>query len=511
MPSDPSHANSGRDSPRVLFVGGPQSVESVATVFEQIETEADDTPLSVSVAGSATDALSQIRGGESFDCIVVNESLPDSEGVSLIREIRAKDTDIPVVFLAEDDDPDRTTELVELGIDGYLRRGYFDPEEKLLPRVERLAARHRAERLAQETTSDDVKHDESDQLLVDALDALDDVFYIYDRTGSLVRWNQRLNDLFGLTDEELYGRTADSFFDERDRPAIRRAFNEVIEGNDKVVEARAKTKEGPILFQLASRRLVAPDGTIVGVCGVARDVTLHRHHEEQLARQNERLDEFARVLSHDLRNPLSISMGFLDLERETNDSEYLDRVAESLTRIRDIVDDVLKVARQGTAVLDIDEVSLEQVALDAWSSVDTDGATISIESDVTVDADRDRLQRLFENLFRNSIEHAGPSPTVRVEILDSGDGFAVEDDGDGINPNVSGKVFEPGVTTNPDGTGYGLDIVRSLADAHGWSVENASTNADGARFEFTGVDIHESGTDESTPDEKTTEDEGEDC
>ncbi|UVE49693.1 PAS domain S-box protein [Haloferax larsenii] len=490
------------ETPHILLVGESQVAEPLVTAFETAGDDCNGETVSLTVTDGIGAALSRLRGDGPFDCVVVAEWPEDGVGVELVREIRATDSGLPIVYLADNTIPDRTvpdrtTELVELGIEGYLQQGSFDPNIELVPRVERLATRHRAERLAEAATEDGSGYPDDDWLLEDALDALDDVFYVYDSTGSLVRWNARLNELFGLSDEELYGKNADSFFDERDRPAIRRAFNDVLEGEEKVVEARANTKEGPILFQLSNRRLVAQDGSIVGVCGVARDVTLHRHHEEQLARQNERLDEFARVLSHDLRNPLSISMGFLELEREANDSEYLGRVADSLERIRDIVDDVLHVARQGTAVLDIDTVSLESVARDAWSTVDTNGSTLVVEADATIEADRERLQRLFENLFRNSIEHAGPSPTVTVGLLDSNAGFAVGDDGDGINPNVDGNVFEPGVTTNPDGTGFGLDIVRSLADAHGWSVENASGDAKGARFEFTGVTFCQSAADDT--------------
>jgi signal transduction histidine kinase len=104
----------------------------------------------------------------------------------------------------------------------------------------------------------------------------------------------------------------------------------------------------------------------------------------------------------------------------------------------------------------------------------------------SLDADRTRLVQLFENLFRNAVEHAGDAPGVVVYATDSG--FAVEDDGPGIPEDHRESVFEPGETTAEDGTGFGLAIVRSIADAHGWTVTVGDSETGGARFEVRGVD-----------------------
>jgi signal transduction histidine kinase len=98
----------------------------------------------------------------------------------------------------------------------------------------------------------------------------------------------------------------------------------------------------------------------------------------------------------------------------------------------------------------------------------------------SVDADPGRLQELFENLFRNAVEHAGDGTSVRVGEL--ADGFFVEDDGPGIPPEEREAVFEHGHTTAKSGSGLGLSIVKSIANAHGWSIAVCDGPDGGARF-----------------------------
>lgn len=119
----------------------------------------------------------------------------------------------------------------------------------------------------------------------------------------------------------------------------------------------------------------------------------------------------------------------------------------------------------------------------AWEHVDTGDAILDIESSSTLVANEDRLTRLFENLFRNSVEHGGDIPTIRVGTLDSG-GFYVEDDGPGIPEKNREEIFDRGVTTEDDGTGFGLAIVDVIVGAHDWSITVTDSETGGARFEI---------------------------
>lgn len=332
------------------------------------------------------------------------------------------------------------------------------------------------------------------ELLDNSLDVLDDVFYIYDRDARLVYWNRRLNELFGLTDGELRGMRPFEFFLEEDRQDVEQAVGGLFETGETVVEARAETTEGLIRFQLSGRLLTDGDGSVVGFSGIGRDVTRSYERERRLARQNERLDQFVSVVSHDLRNPLTVLDGSLVLAEETGDPAAFERCRETLQRMGALVEDLLTLARKGAWVEETTPVQLATVAAETWANVDTGAATLSVESEQTIVADEGRLQQLLENLYRNAFEH-GSDPTrpagddMTVTVGDRPDGFYVADDGIGISMDEYADVFEDGYTSTADGTGLGLNIVEQIATAHDWSIAVEESDDGGARFEISGVTV----------------------
>jgi PAS domain S-box-containing protein len=209
-------------------------------------------------------------------------------------------------------------------------------------------------------------------------------------------------------------------------------------------------------------------------------------HERRLERQNERLEEFASAVSHDLRNPLNVAEGRLELAREDCESEHLAAATDAVERSRSLIDDVLVLAREGRRVGEPTSIELATLAEDCWTNVETPDATVVVESERTIRADPSRLKHLLENLFRNAVEHGGSD--VTVTIGDAAEGFYVADDGHGIPEADRDRVFESGYSTTGEGTGLGLDIVREVAEAHGWDVRVGESEEGGARFEFTDVE-----------------------
>lgn len=222
------------------------------------------------------------------------------------------------------------------------------------------------------------------------------------------------------------------------------------------------------------------------------------------------LETVASAISHDLRNPLDVATTRLRAARETDDEraadEHLEHVSRAHDRMERLIEDVLTLAGTADAVDPDDAVDLRAVAEAAWATVDTEDAQLAVTAESpTIIADQARLRRLFENLFRNSVEHApeqtgsaraddvagdgSQGPTIAVGRLEDGtdDGFYVVDDGKGIPRDRMESVFEPGVSSDDHGTGLGLAIVERIVVRHGWSIAVTAAADGGAKFEITDV------------------------
>jgi PAS domain S-box-containing protein len=313
-----------------------------------------------------------------------------------------------------------------------------------------------------------------------------------DAESTIVYANPAIEDILGYTPEELIGSSKMKIIPERLRPVHASALASYVRTGERNIdwdgmELPALHKEGHEVPTLISLREHEHDGSQY-FTGIVRDITERRERETQLRKQKERLDEFADILAHDIRNPLSVAQGYTELAREEHDDvPELDDIAESLSRIHKLVDDVLALSKEGQLIGEIESVDVEACVRESWRNVETMDATMHVDSDLgTVDADESRFQELLANLFRNAIEHAGESVTVRIGRSDA-DTLYVADDGPGIDDSVRERIFEHGYSAGDEGTGYGLSIARQVADAHGWDISVANGDDGGARFEITGV------------------------
>jgi len=181
---------------------------------------------------------------------------------------------------------------------------------------------------------------------------------------------------------------------------------------------------------------------------------LLRNRERVFERRNERLDEFASIVSHDLGNPLTSAEIALDLAASDCESEFHDNVARSLDRMDTLIEEALTLARRGLLVSDPEPVDMETVVESARATLGTPPAELVVERGIeTFEADGEGLQTLLENLLRNAVDHAGEDVTVRVgPLADRADSF-VADDGPGIDSEDRKDVFKRDYSTGGSETG----------------------------------------------------------
>jgi len=334
---------------------------------------------------------------------------------------------------------------------------------------------------------------------------------VLDTNNRIVDLNPVARRMLGATDERIVGDRVETFLDTDAFEADQLPFlgTEIREGRFDGIWVQ--TTDGTrrcydIVFSDLGGRGDSVDGRVAIIHDVTEKQLQQQRLEAQtrkLKRQNENLEEFATIVSHDLRNPLTVATGHVEYAYETGETDRLEAVMRAHDRIESIISDVLQLARQGRSVDETEPVSVAEIAEAAWKSVETDGATLdlSLTTETTVEADASRLQQVFENLFQNSIEHAaavqppestatdgGPntgSGVVTVRLGTTADGFYVEDDGPGIPQEERESVFVEGYTTDEAGTGLGLAIVSMIVDAHGWDIVLTESGSGGARFEVT--------------------------
>lgn len=252
------------------------------------------------------------------------------------------------------------------------------------------------------------------------------------------------------------------------------------------------------IYDVHTELLPFEDGQFSGTIHAFRDVTQQHRSQRQLERQNERLEQFTSIVSHDLRNPLNVAQGNLELHAESCDDEAgLEPIRQSHERMSELIEELLSLAQEGDAIGETSAVSLEQLVRDAWRNVETGDASLEVGVDGTIVADEGRLRELFENLFRNAIEHGGrdeDAVTITVGTLEAHDdgrraatkaGWYVADDGPGLPADE--PIFEFGYTTSAEGTGLGLAIVDEIVEAHGWSIDTRESACGGARFDVRDV------------------------
>ena len=318
-----------------------------------------------------------------------------------------------------------------------------------------------------------------------AMEASIDGMAILDADDEYMFVNQSHADIYGYKDSDAFlGQTWDMCYGEDERERLETEVMPTLYKNGSWRgEAVGTNKDGSTFPQELSLSVTDSGGLIC----VVRDITERKQRERKRKQQNAQLKKFADTVSHDLRNPLSVAQGKLELARIECDSDYLDGVDDAHKRMDALIHDLLTLTQEGERINELESVELTEILKDCWQNVSTADATLSVEIDQTIQADRNRLKQLLENLFRNAIEHGSDNVTVRIDNLEDGSGFYVADDGPGIPETERTAVFEAGYSTSDNGTGFGLNIIQDIVEAHDWDIRVTDSETGGARFEFSSV------------------------
>jgi PAS domain S-box-containing protein len=308
---------------------------------------------------------------------------------------------------------------------------------------------------------------------------------VVDPENNIVDANARAVDLLDISKDELVGTTMTALV--ATLPNVPEYFGSVEETEETI--AVAQDAGAKRYYDVTVSPVETGSGRTAGRVVLFSDVTEQIERREQLEAQklrleakNERLDEFAGLVSHDLRNPIQVIDANLELIDDPENEQRIETITDATERMSDIVDQVLTLARTGGEVTETEIVVLSAMSSRVWNELSPrNDATLETDVTTTVDADRGRLRQCFENIFKNSLEHGGESVTVTVGDLE--DGFYVEDDGTGFPEDILG-ADRSAVDHYASQGRYGLQIIENTVDAHGWELTITESDEGGARFEI---------------------------
>jgi PAS domain S-box-containing protein len=415
---------------------------------------------------------------EPVGCIVSDYDMPGSTGLEFLNTVRETYPNLPFILYTGKGSEEIASEAINAGVTGYLQKGGAEQHRRLVNRVDHAIREYRAQIESQRYST--------------VLEALGYPVYVVDADGQFSYVNDAFVELVGYEQSELVGAEPDLIKTDESVAEINESLRTVVSSSGpdiEHVEVEIRRNDGTVITCKDHIAALPFDDEFRGCAGILRDLSDQRARERALQRKNERLEELVSVISHDLRTPLSAARGAADLAAETGDAEHFDALTRAHERLESMLDELLTLARTDERTTTTEAVTLPTAARTAWETVNPDRATLVVDTDRTVMADPDRLQRLFQNLFANAVAHGGSRATVTVGAAESdAHGFYVADDGPGIDPEHRDTVFEPGVSMSTDGTGFGLAIVDRIADAHGWDVALTESADGGARFEFVGTE-----------------------
>lgn len=315
-----------------------------------------------------------------------------------------------------------------------------------------------------------------------------DILTVLDESGIIQFESPSIKRFMGYEPDELEGENVFKYIHSDDRQKALDSFYETVEEDeaytDAGVELRFRHKDGSWLWvesKGSNQMATAIEGYVIS----SRDISARKEYERQLKRERDHLDRFASVVSHDLRNPLNVIEGRLELAQEEYESEHLDAMERSLDRVNELIDDLLILAREGETEPLLDAANLQELSEKCWRNLVTEEATLTIETEQTIVADKSQCKQMLENLFSNAIEHGGKNVTITIVGLNNG--FYVEDNGRGIPEDARDSLFEFGFSTKSDGTGFGLSIVNEIVENHEWTLNVAEGTEGGARFEIRNI------------------------
>jgi PAS domain S-box-containing protein len=355
----------------------------------------------------------------------------------------------------------------------------------------------------------------SDAKLIDAAaeiraiyNASPDAVIVVDQEGTIVKWDNKAEQLFGWSEQEVMGRTlTDTIIPARLREPHEKGMKQFLKNGDNPTLGRtmevAALRKNNTEFDISLSISVSMIKGEYRFIGFIRDITPRKKAEVELQRKNKELEQFAYVASHDLQEPLRTTSSFVELfqqqykgKLDENADKYLAYIVQASDRMKVLIKDLLDYSRIGHKKelenVDCNSV-LGEVIEDIGIAIKDGDAEIKTNKLPVIKGYPTEIKQLFQNLITNAIKFRRKDVTPRVEISakksDAHYTFTVKDNGIGIEKEHRERIFiifqRLHTRTEYQGSGIGLAHCKKIVELHGGKIWIESNPGEGSSFHFT--------------------------
>ncbi|RQG98082.1 PAS domain S-box protein [Natrarchaeobius chitinivorans] len=322
---------------------------------------------------------------------------------------------------------------------------------------------------------------------------------LYDETLSYTIVGGSLLDELGIASEDVVGSSIYDRYPDEIVEQYGHYFDSVFEGESNAFELEYHDRH----LQAHTLPVRNTDGEIDAGMLMVQDVTERKEYERKLEASNERLEQFAYAISHDLQEPLRMVSSYLQLvddryadELDEDAEEFIEFAVDGADRMREMIEALLEYSRVETEGDPLEPTDLDGVLEDAIENlhlqIEDADAEITAEDLPRVRGDAGQLRQVFQNILSNAIEYSGDEPpriTVSAEREDGQCVVSIRDRGIGIDPEDQERVFDvfERLHNREDhpGTGVGLALCQRIVERHGGDIWVDSEPGAGATFSFT--------------------------
>ena len=344
--------------------------------------------------------------------------------------------------------------------------------------------------------------------------------HVIDRDFNIIRANRAYCQLIGKAIEEVEDHKCYDIFPSELCHGENCPMLQILGGSERVETEVAKTRanEETLPCSVTATPFRNPEGKLIGIIEVTRDITNWKQIEhslsataEHLLAKNTELKDFAHVISHDLQEPLVLIQAFSQkLQSKCSDTlpqkgkDYLAHIENSSRRMQSLIDGLLLYSRVSSKAEPFETVELQpiiQSVLDDLAiSIEKSQAQIFVDSDMgTIEADPVQMRQLFQNLIGNSLKyhHRERKPEINIKRLELPDShgnqdflrISIEDNGIGFKKQYQEKIFDIFQRLHTrhqfQGTGIGLSICKKIIDRHRGTIAAEGRPNQGATFIIT--------------------------